>query len=59
MIPTTLGSLAIALAFVAPGLLYEPGMERSLGYWRTNLTANPAALWRPPRATTTAGSNDY
>lgn len=37
MIPTTFSSLVIAVAFVAPGLLYEQGIERSLGYWRTSL----------------------
>lgn len=37
MIPSTLAGLAITLAFLAPGLLYEQGIERSLGYWRTSL----------------------
>ena len=37
MIPSTLEGAALLLAFVAPGLLYEQGVERSLGYWRTSL----------------------
>lgn len=37
MIPSTLQGIALFLVFVAPGLLYEQAIERSLGYWRTNL----------------------
>lgn len=35
--PSTLEALAIALAFLAPGLSFEQGIERRVGYWRTNL----------------------
>ena len=36
--PTTLDGLVVALLFVAPGLHFELGIERQVGYWRTNLS---------------------
>ena len=33
--PTTVEGLLLALLFVAPGLLFELGLERRLPYWRT------------------------
>ena len=35
--PNTSEALIIALLFIAPGLLYELGIEREIGYWRTSL----------------------
>lgn len=36
--PSTLDGLLIALLFVAPGLQFELGIERQVGYWRTRLS---------------------
>jgi hypothetical protein len=35
--PQTLEGLAIGLAFLIPGIAYELGIERVVGYWRTSL----------------------
>ena len=35
--PNTSEALIIALLFIGPGLLYELGIEREIGYWRTGL----------------------
>src|SRR4051812_48881651 len=35
--PDTLQGLAIGLAFLIPGVAYELGIERLVGYWRTSL----------------------
>lgn len=35
--PDTIEALGVALFFLTPGLLFELGVERTVGYWRTSL----------------------
>ncbi len=35
--PTTAEALLVTLLFIAPGLLFELGIEREIGYWRTGI----------------------
>ncbi len=67
--PSSLEALLVAVLFVAPGLMYELGIEVQVGYWRTSLADRalrffvqsvllhaallPLSLWVLPRALAT------